>query len=111
MRKLAKERLHPISPQLLAQHRLASAVCTINLKHSLRQIKADRGNSDMTVLLCSSSQTHLGTMIPPGRDHIITVRTASVRLRPNLKGHTDIVCELESFPIRMNRGIPKGGDF
>ena len=77
-RQLTEERQHLIPPQLLAQDRPTIGVSPMRLKHILRQIEPDREPkvraaiiSDMTVLLCGSSQTHLGTPMPSGGGHII----------------------------------------
>ena len=60
-----------ISSQLLAQHRPARGVGSMNLKDILRKIEPDHENFRHDRLLYGSSQTHLGTQMPSGGGHII----------------------------------------
>lgn len=67
-RQLAEKLQNLSSTQLLAQDRSTTAVRAMQLKHILSPTVII---SDMTVLLCGSSQTHLGTPMPSGGGHII----------------------------------------
>lgn len=58
---------------------------------NLNQFELQTDTDDVTVLLCGSSQTHLGTLMPSGGGHIIraTGRTSTwvPRLERNVRGY------------------------
>jgi hypothetical protein len=77
-----------IQHQLLAKYRLAGSVCPFGWNTVFTRSSPNLIISDMTVLLCGSSQTHPGKLRPSGGGHIIRALSVSQpEIRPEKQDH------------------------